>query len=474
MLFLQTANVTFRRNLTKFSYFRNSITFVNGGFVVSWLICLFILFGFSGCGDANSSTSYDDTTVTRDVTYKFYDEELNFIDSASSKDVDLKEKANEYGVEKWYEANSNEQFDGIYSSDGDVVKLYAAANVIEVQNKDDLANIASDLSGKYILIDNIELEGEWTPIGDENNPFKGILNADTSDGERYVIKSLNIVAPSSNAVGLFGFIEDAIIKNIGIELANIIGEINVGGIAGRAIFSKITNSYVVGNISGSGYVGGIVGSADINNNISNSYTSVSISAINDVGGIVGYIGDSIVTNSYATGIVNGSVNVGGIAGSISGGIIASAYSANNVSGDDNFGGIVGALFSGDLNATIIIVPSSISDNLKNFTGGLVIGYVVDTASSLIFTNNIAYTIDYISRLLNYDISDKIEAYLTKVLSGVYGKLWEITIDNVIVAHLNTEYVYSKNLKWKFGKDDANPWIIPESGGAPVLYWQVDS
>ncbi|MDR1007077.1 MAG: hypothetical protein LBL65_00745 [Campylobacteraceae bacterium] len=471
MLSSQIEKVIFQRGLAKFRYLKNSVTFVNSGFVVSWLIGLFVLFGLSGCGGTDSA-SFGDTVIAKDVVYNFYDEELDFKGSASSEDVDLQEKADEYGVKNWYEANSNRQYDGIYRGDDDIVRLYAVANVIEIQNKDDLASIASDLSGKYILLNDIELEGEWTPIGNENNPFSGILNADASNGERYAIKSLNIAASNVNAAGLFGYIEDAIIKNIGVELENIIGEINVGGIAGRAIFSKITNSYVVGNISGSGYVGGIVGSADINNNISNSYANVSINARKDVGGIVGYIGNSIITNSYAIGTINGSTNVGGIAGSISGSTITSTYAAVNVGGDSNFGGIVGALFSGDLNATIIIVPSIISDNLKDFTGGLVIGYVVDTTSSLIFSNGFTYTIDYISHILGRDISDMMEAYLTKVLTNVYGAIWNITVDRMIVGHLNTEYVYSTNLKWKFGKDDANPWITPEGGGAPILYWQA--
>jgi hypothetical protein len=464
----------FRHGVAKFHYLKNSITFVNSRFMVGWLLSLFILLSFSGCGGDSSNASSDDTVVAQNVVYKFYDEELDFRGNASSEDVDLQGKADEYGVTSWYEANSGEQFDGTYKGNDEIVRLYALANVAEIQDQDDLENIASDLSGKYILLNNIDLEGEWTPIGDESNPFSGILNSDTSDGERYAIRSLNIVAPSLNAAGLFGYIEDAVIKNIGAELVNIIGEIHVGGLAGKAIFSKITNSYVVGNISGEGYVGGIVGSADINSNISNSYTSVNIKAKNDVGGIVGYIGDSMVTNSYAVGTVNGSVNVGGIAGSISGGVITSAYVTANVSGDSNFGGIVGALFSGDLNATIIIVPSSVSDSLKNFTGGLLIGYVVDTASSLIFSNGVTYTIDYISHILGHDISDIIESYLTKALSSVYGAIWNITVDRIIVGHLNTEYVYSTNLKWKFGKDDANPWIMPEGGGAPIFYWQAGS
>ncbi|MDR0762050.1 MAG: hypothetical protein LBF13_03240 [Campylobacteraceae bacterium] len=433
------------------AFWRGLVRFSKGRFVFSWLIGLFIMFGFSGCGE----------------TYKFYNEELDFISSTSNTNIAFTEKV-------WYEANSAEPYNGVYNGNGKAVKLYAVPNVKEIRTQEDLENIVLDLNGKYILLNDITLEGEWTPIGTEDEPFSGILNSDTSDGKRYAIKSLKITLPNIDTAGFFGHIKDAIIKNIGIVLEKIQGEINVGGITGKAVFSNITNSYVVGNISGSGYVGGLVGHADLHNNISNSYTSVNINAIKDVGGIVGYIGDSIITNSYTTGNINGYTNVGGIAGSFNSSVIASTYTAANVSGGiKDIGGVVGALFSGNISATIVIIPSDINDNIKKITGGLVIGYVVDTTSAIIFSNSVTYTIDYILSILGFDISDKIETYLSKVLTNVYGKLWDFVISKPIVSRFDERYTYSVGLNWKWGKDDANPWVTPKDGGAPILYWQVD-
>ncbi|MDR3177541.1 MAG: hypothetical protein LBT96_01020 [Campylobacteraceae bacterium] len=451
----------------------NLAKFAKGRFVFSWLISLFILFGLSGCGGTDSSSAstalesdvpYIDDVPAKIVAYNFYDENLDFLGNASSDEINLTE-------EIWYAANSDEPYKETFEGDDEVVRLYAAKNVKEVKTQEDLENIALNLGGNYILLNDITLEGEWTPIGDENEPFSGILNSDTSGGERYAIKALKITLPNIadiKAVGLFGYIKNAIIKNIGIILDKIEGEINVGGLAGKAVFSNITNSYVIGNISGSGYVGGLVGHAGVNNNITNSYANVSIDAINDVGGLVGYIDGSFITNSYATGSISAYTNIGGIAGYFNSSALVSAYAA--VGGTDGIVG--GALFSGNISASVVIEPAVISDRVRDFTGGLLIGYVVDTASSLIFSNGVTYTLDYILSMLNYDLSGKLEAYLTKFFTNIYDKIWDATIDRIIVSHLDEEYVYGVNLGWKFGKDDANPWITPEGGGAPILYWQT--
>jgi hypothetical protein len=488
MLPSQIGEVILQRNLAKSRYSKSSKAFINGSFLLSWLISLFIIFGLSGCGSTDNTAAQGNTAPInseKTVVYNFYDGNLDFLGIASSENVDLEAKAREYNVEKWYEANGAEPFNGVYEGNDEVVRLYAVKNVREIQTQEDLENINLDLSGNYILLNDITLEGEWTPIGSvENEPFSGILNSDTSDGERYAIKALKITLPnipgiSDIGAGLFEAIQDAIIKNIGVEIVNLIGDVNIGGIAGKAIFSNITNSYVVGNISGNGYIGGIVGRAERNSTISNSFANVSINAKQDVGGIVGYVNGSAIANSYATGSVSGSFNVGGIAGSITGGIIASAYSANDIKGDNDVGGITGSLFSSTLSANVVITPKDISDKLKKLIGDLTVVHVVDTNSKAF--NSLTDTIKYIldSLRINGSINDKIEAYLDNIVSKInsfvvntYNKLWDITINNTIVSWLDEQYVYEVKLGWNFGNDDANPWIIPAGGGAPILYWQV--
>ncbi|MBR1984431.1 MAG: hypothetical protein IKA31_01700, partial [Clostridia bacterium] len=93
-----------------------------------------------------------------------------------------------------------------------------------VSNAEQLAYLSAKINSGEIettnvtikLTDYIDLSNRyWTPIGTEENPFKGIF-----DGNGYVIRNLTIdgdVLTDINYAGLFGFIQDATIKNIGLE-----------------------------------------------------------------------------------------------------------------------------------------------------------------------------------------------------------------------------------------------------------------
>ncbi len=135
---------------------------------------------------------------------------------------------------------------------------------------DDLNNIRNNLSGKYILMNDIDLSSykNWTPIGTNPTPFTGIL-----DGNNFSIKNLSLKSDINTAetdnLGLYGFIKNAAILNLKIDNLNI--NINfpynsnffVGGAVAYCYDSKIDSCEVNGNISiksgGNIYAGGIVG-----------------------------------------------------------------------------------------------------------------------------------------------------------------------------------------------------------------------
>ncbi len=71
------------------------------------------------------------------------------------------------------------------------------------------------LSGNYMLANDITMSGEWTPIGNSENPFTGIF-----DGNGYTIDSL-MATPEAN--GFFGVAKDAVIRNVILENANFDG-----------------------------------------------------------------------------------------------------------------------------------------------------------------------------------------------------------------------------------------------------------
>ncbi len=142
----------------------------------------------------------------------------------------------------------------------------------------------------------------WVPIGDGTTIFTGSF-----DGQGHLIADLYI-SGTANYQGLFGDIgSGGVIKNIGVN-GSVSGSSYVGGLVGNNV-GTITNSYSTGSVSGDNYIGGLAGYNY--GTITNSYSTGSVSG-NHVGGLVG-INYGTITNSYSTGSVSGSF-VGGLVG----------------------------------------------------------------------------------------------------------------------------------------------------------------
>ena len=243
---------------------------------------------------------------------------------------------------------------------------------IPISNREELERIADDpeypLSGKYHLTNDIDLGGgEWTPIGDNSTNSDASRFTGVFDGQGYVIRNLTI-SEEHQYNGLFGYVQDAAIKNVGLEGARIqvsaSSFIYTGGIAGYGTGAvSIENCYHEGRLSASMAVsspsndkidavcaGGIIGyingkSGEYNkplavlNNCRNEgeiYSAASTSAeivwnILNAGGICGYAEGSVsIEGCSNSGNVSGSVvdSYGGIA--YSGGICGSSYGSRNV------------------------------------------------------------------------------------------------------------------------------------------------
>ena len=132
-----------------------------------------------------------------------------------------------------------------------------------VYTREDLAAVRSNLSGKYILMNDIDLggsaKGQWDPIGTNGNAFTG-----TFDGNYHVIRGLYINR-SSDYQGLFG-LNCGTIRDLTVQ-GTVTGGSYVGGIAGASIAKSSGTAmlYHVRNectITGTGnYVGGVCGLA---------------------------------------------------------------------------------------------------------------------------------------------------------------------------------------------------------------------
>ncbi len=213
-----------------------------------------------------------------------------------------------------------------------------------------------DENGNYTTGASGKAAEEWTPIGkytddgNNNTPYTG-----TFDGGGHTIKGL-YVNLSDVAVGLFGCLEDAAVRNLTVD-GYVQGRHTVGGIAGKAraygaapstVENCRNNCHVVSEYgTGSGsflYVGGIVGSAAdttiadcVNTEVveakgSNNYSSVAA-------GIVGSLYENVtVKNCYNTGEINvtGDKLRVGTAGGIAGSDI---YGGNTVSDCYNLGAV---------------------------------------------------------------------------------------------------------------------------------------
>ena len=234
----------------------------------------------------------------------------------------------------------------------------------------DLQAMRDDLSVHYALADDIDASetSGWNggmgfePVGTDEEPFTGSL-----DGNGFVIEGLYINRPDEWYVGLFGFTgEDALVTNLGVLDAEIIGYSHVAPIVGRNQ-GTVRDSFATGTTMGDyQHIAGIVGSnpglvegsysdVEVTSNyrwaggiagsnwggtISRSYAMGSVTGYKRVGGITGAITGTVI-DSYATGDVHAHRYAGGLVGINYGGTIINCYSTGRVTGGHDLGGLVG-------------------------------------------------------------------------------------------------------------------------------------
>ena len=176
-----------------------------------------------------------------------------------------------------------------------------------VYNANGLMNIAELVNGgktdiNITLDTNIDLTGkDWTPIGTSfRNKYTG-----TFDGGGHTIKGLTVTT-NDQFVGLFGSIGYAgTVKNVMMEDVQITSNRSSGFAGGVAGYSDgtIENCSVSGSVSGTVYVGGVVG-AQWEGSITGCSSSATVKGMVHVGGVVGQTnGGATLTACYATGNV---------------------------------------------------------------------------------------------------------------------------------------------------------------------------
>ena len=251
-----------------------------------------------------------------------------------------------------------------------------------IKTADDLQALKDNLSGKYILMNDIDLSGyNWTAIGTKTNPFSGELN-----GNGHVIKNLQVDDAAGNGIGLFGVIDGANVSNVGLENADINVQNAVGILAGAAEASIITNCYSTGSVRGAGWVGGLIGQITNATTINNCFSTANVTGTSSqIGGLVGRLDSSSVSNSYAEGSVLGKIFVGGLIGNSVGiSNISFSYALGDVKADDNVGGLLGYLGDHKIYIDNCYSAGTVEANLSS--GGM-IGWVDDDSDLCVVTNS---------------------------------------------------------------------------------------
>lgn len=217
-------------------------------------------------------------------------------------------------------------------------------NPYQIENIEQLNAVREDLSANYILINDIDMSSYtvWYPIGtlewnqgantwNKPYPFTG-----TFDGAGFTIYNFTHLPETINPMdrqadgnesGLFGYIENATIKNVRMENIEIAGTImdhnNVGPLAGQMENSSVINCTSTNGsveltgliwLADAGNAGGLIGKAK-NSTIEDCSSDVSVKThFHRVGGLAGGLWNTNVANCSASGDVSGRSVVGGLIG----------------------------------------------------------------------------------------------------------------------------------------------------------------
>jgi len=210
-----------------------------------------------------------------------------------------------------------------------------------VTSADGLMNVAELVNGgktdiNITLDKDIDLTGKgWTPIGTNyENAYTG-----TFDGGGHTITGLTVTT-NDQFVGLFGYLDRAgTVKNVvmeGVQItSNQIYGGSIGGVVGFS-WGTIENCSVSGSVSGTVYVGGVVG-AQIGGSITGCSSSATVKGTVDVGGVAGQTNSSAtLTACYATGNViiemdpKKNIAGGSLVGMNAGSSLLACYATGNV------------------------------------------------------------------------------------------------------------------------------------------------
>ena len=189
-------------------------------------------------------------------------------------------------------------------------------------------NAGNDFAGKKVLIaSDIRLaDCEWTPIGTDEHPFRGTIEAlavtsmltKSGAAEYYTISGLNVDYTAGPA-GLVGVLEGEAI-NISLYNPVVKGAEYVGAVAGKIFTAGEVNGARIekGTVTGNHFVGGVVGYAygSVKNSVvegldvNGVYVNDDLDG-NKIGGILGFLPLDVAETDVVSGNVVKSLDIKG-------------------------------------------------------------------------------------------------------------------------------------------------------------------
>lgn len=331
------------------------------------------------------------------------------------------------------------------------------------------------------LADYSHLDGKgWLGIGTSQSMFKGSL-----DGRNHSIKNLFMDRTGKMDVGLFGYCDGAVVRNLNMTDVNIINGQSIGTIAAEVRSTLVENCHVMGKLIGE-KAGGVVGSATLNSKIKMCSFDGVIETTSGAGGIAykATTGAKILLCN-SNGSVSGKASVGGIIGnSLSDGTVENCYSNSDVNGNNILGGIAGDC-SGFINKTYS--RGAIKAEGEKFvwrTGGIV-GTLTQkmaptdvknsVALNTMVTANESYGRVIGDKTVNDFVTSSNNYAIPTMKIGAAGSEAAVTsadatsTNGADKAFADMNQAFYESIDWKFGADSLNPWKMVD--GYPRLWYE---
>ena len=357
----------------------------------------FIISDVAGLNNLSHTVSKDDTLSL--------DSKNNYYNTYIGENGELKYEPSNYAS---YYFKLSDDFDNTNNAFSNPI---GTAEISKTYNPDE----ASPEDGPAKYLDNTH---PFSGTFDGNNKYAFLSDTDRNSKEDKPV--INVVMSGDNFVGLFGYTENATIKNLKIT-GNVSGRNSVGAVIGFMNGGSLANVVNDASIEGTGYnVAGLVGTfyrpyaSSTNDNLTNLVNN----------GDVTYSGTKDTELEYRDDWAEDKV-LNGIEGSRYGGIVGQMWSGR-INGGYNSGNITARMAAGGIVGTMLSMNDDTQDDSQ-----------INTALNI---GNITVTSGLLS---HYTFEDKFTQYnISAYAGGIAGRLFGASaITNVMnIGEVVASYV----------------------------------